>query len=102
MHAVFLVDEIFKIICDNAAASVGGLANLAALAQTCRSLEGIPLDVLWGKGPVDLLNVLKTLPADSWSATESSFVRFHLFRALRTSIECERHFLASQSTCNPQ
>jgi len=82
MHAVFFVDEIFKIICDNAAASAGGLADLAALAQTCRSLEGIPLDVLWGQGPVDLLNVLNTLPPDSWSATESSFVRSHLFHPL--------------------
>ena len=88
MHTVFLVDEIFKIICDNAAAS-GGLASLAALAQTCRSLEGIPLDVLWGQGPVDLLNVLNTLPADSWSATQSSFVRFHLFRALRMDTKSE-------------
>jgi len=86
MHTVFLVDEIFKIICDNAAASAGGFANLAALAQTCKTLEGIPLDVLWGEGPVDLFNVLKTLPADSWSATESSIVRFQLFRAPQTNI----------------
>jgi len=88
MHTVFLVDEIFKIICENAAApeSAGGLASLAALAQTCRSLEGIPLDVLWGQGPVDLLNVLNTLPADSWSATESSFVRSTSFMHLERKL----------------
>jgi len=74
MHAVFLVDEIFKIICDDMAVSAGGLAGLAALAQTCRSLEGISIDALWGQGPVDLVDVLKTFPADSWSATET-FVR---------------------------
>ncbi|KAF9650459.1 hypothetical protein BDM02DRAFT_3259665 [Thelephora ganbajun] len=73
MHLVFLVNEIFRIICDSIAESDRGLATLAALARTCRSLEGISLDVLWGKQQVDFINVLKTLPPNSWSYTRSSF-----------------------------
>lgn len=101
MHTVFLVDEIFKIICDNAA-STGGPASLAALAQTCRSLEGISLDVLWGQGQVDLFNILGTFPTDSWSATETSFVRSHLFCARRTNAEPKRLLLVPQPLCNPR
>jgi len=93
MHTVFLVDEIFKIICNNIVLTARGPANLAALAQTCRSLEGISLDVLWGQEPVDLVDVLKTLPADSWSATKFSFVRSRLFDARRTNTKSKRPFL---------
>lgn len=74
MHSVFLLDDIFKVICEKIAESDRGLANLATLARTCRSLEGISVDVLWGHGPVELVHVLKTLPPDSWTATESSLV----------------------------
>lgn len=84
MHSVFLVDEIFKAICEDIAESDGGLANLANLAQTCKSLEGISIDVLWAHGPVDLIDVLKTLPPDSWTATESTFVRSNSSRTLPT------------------
>jgi hypothetical protein len=81
MHTVLLVDEIFKIICENVPGPNGGLAALVALAQTCRSLQGISLDVLWGHGPMDFIDILKTLPPDSWSDIESSFVRSHFFHA---------------------
>ena len=83
MHPVFFLDEIFKIICENVAdSSRRGLAALAALAQTCRALEGISLDVLWSQVPFNFITVLKTLPPDSWSCIECPFVRCHFFRAL--------------------
>jgi len=85
MHHVFFVNEIFMIICESVAESHRGLAALAALAQTCRSLKEISLDVLWGRGPVDFLSVLKTLPPDSWSEIEFPFVRLASFmRSERT------------------
>lgn len=87
MHFVFLVNEIFKMICESLAESDGGLAALATLARTCRSLEGISFDVLWGQRGIDLVNVLQALPRDSWSYAESSFVCPHFFHVLRANTD---------------
>ena len=92
MHSVFLVDEIFKVICENVAGSQRGLASLATLARTCRSLEGISLDALWGHGQVQLVDVLKTLPPDSWSVIDSTFVWSNFFHELRTNADIKLSF----------
>ena len=103
MHLIFLVNEIFRKICDSVVESDEGRGDLAVLARTCRSLEGISLDVLWGKRPMNLVNVLRALPPDSWSYTkpplytQSSFVRFHCFHALQVTIDAEEFFPVSQS-----
>lgn len=102
MHSVLLVDELFKIICGSLAESIRGLASLAALAQTCRSLQVIPLDVLWGHGPIDFTDVLKTLPPDSVSDIKSSFVRLRSLRVLRTNTDIKGPFLDSQPAYNSQ
>lgn len=79
MHTMFLVDEIFKIVCEGVAESKEGSATLAALARTCKSLEGISLDVLWSRRQVDFVDLLETLPPDSWSRVEPGpFVRSRL------------------------
>jgi len=103
MHLIFLVDEIFRKICDSLVESDEGRGDLAVLARTCRSLEGISLDVLWGKGSMNLVNVLRALPPDSWSYTkfplhtQPSFVRFYCFHAFRVTIDAEDFFPVSQS-----
>lgn len=95
MHLIFLVNEIFRKICDSVVESDGGRGDLAVLARTCRSLEEISLDVLWGERPMNLVDVLRTLPPDSWSYTkpplhtQPSFVRLHYFHALRVNVDAE-------------
>lgn len=84
MHCALLLNEIFEIICNDIVQSDGGLGDLAALACTCKSLRDIPLDLLWGKRPINIVNVLKILPPDSWTTTEEwaenpTFVRFYHF-----------------------
>ena len=100
MHFAFLVNEVFRMICDSVAESDRGRGDLAILARTCRSLEGISLDVLWGKRPINLVNALRALPPDSWTYTYTelspyawpSFVRFHCFHAFRVNTNTEKYF----------
>lgn len=84
MHRAFLITEIYKMICEDVAQSDKGVGDLVALAATCKALEGVPLDIIWGKRPVDIVHVLKTLPRDSWVYTDDwaevpAFVRFYHF-----------------------
>ena len=57
---------------------------MAALASTCKTLDVVPLDIIWGNRPVDIVHVLEALPRDSrayadlW-AEVPTFVRFYHF-----------------------
>jgi hypothetical protein len=74
MHQIFYIDELVRNVAYNADATTQGSASLLALACCCKSLEGPVMDVLWRHQTL-LSTILKTLPADSWSAADGVFVR---------------------------
>lgn len=84
MHQVLLSGELFKAICEELIKFDGGLGCIAALARTHMDLEEEPLDLLWGKRQIELVEVLQALPPDSWVYTDPlaevpTFVRFYHF-----------------------
>ena len=73
MNRVFYVEELVQRIALNADDRSVGSASLLALACCCKALEDPVMDVLWQRQRI-LHVIIKTLPADCWTVTDSVYV----------------------------
>ena len=83
-HRALGIDELIRNISYSVEITIPGMASLLAFACCCKSLEGPVMDILWLR-QVDLLTILRSLPAGSWVVgADRDFVREKLICPLVT------------------
>jgi hypothetical protein len=70
MHRVFIISEIFRLICEELGRLGGtlGRRTLARVARTCRTFQEPALYVLW-YDLNSLLPLIQCMPPDLWKTT---------------------------------